>query len=103
MYGGFAVDAAATDIVLIGNGPTLTGLNIPNALANPIMEVYDANGALLRSIDNWADDPVSAANMAPAYAAEPALHLTLNPGYYTFIVKGAQGSEGEAVINLYQR
>jgi hypothetical protein len=77
-------------------------------LADPLMEVYDANGTLMQSIDNWADNTTSAANLnneslAPSYAAEPALYLTLDPGYYTFIVKGVQNTAGEAVVNIYQR
>ena len=92
----------------MGNGPALSKHGVADYLADPVMEVYAADGSLIHRNDNWADDTLSAEELrgfdiAPAYAEEPALHLTLDAGYYTFIVKGAGADTGEAVINIYQR
>jgi hypothetical protein len=108
MYGAFMINGASTNIVLVGSGPSLSNLGINNALSDPLMEVYDAQGNLMQANNNWEENASSATqlrsiNMAPSFSAEPALYMTLNPGYYTFIVKGAQSSQGEAVINIYQR
>ena len=34
-------------------GPELTQYGVPNAMVNPTLELYDANGALIASNDNW--------------------------------------------------
>ena len=44
-------------IVLRGIGPSLTALGVPNALADPTLELRDSNGALLIANNNWQDDP----------------------------------------------
>ena len=34
-------------------GPELTQYGVPNALADPTLELHDATGALIASNDNW--------------------------------------------------
>ena len=34
-------------------GPELTQYGVPNALANPTLELHDGTGALIASNDNW--------------------------------------------------
>ena len=47
------------DTVLIrGLGPSLTGFGVPNALADPTLELRDSNGVLLLANNNWQDDPI---------------------------------------------
>ena len=48
-------------VAVRGLGPSLTGLGVPNALANPTLELRNSNGALLVANDDWQDDPASAA------------------------------------------
>ena len=36
-------------------GPELTQYGVPNALANPTLELHDGTGALIASNDNWSD------------------------------------------------
>src|SRR5439155_1395931 len=51
---------ANKDVIIRGLGPTLgqAPFNVPNVLANPVLDLRDANGVLLVSNDNWG----SAAN-----------------------------------------
>ena len=34
-------------------GPELTRYGVPNALANPTLELHDSTGALIATNDNW--------------------------------------------------
>ena len=53
-------------IVVRGIGPSLTAFGVPNALANPTLELRDSNGALLVSNNDWQDDPAQAAELTAA-------------------------------------
>ena len=46
-------------IVVRGIGPSLTAFGVPDALANPTLELRDNNGALLIGNNDWQDDPSS--------------------------------------------
>ena len=55
VIGGFIVEGAQPKRVIIrAIGPELTQYGIPNALANPTLELYDGTGALIASNNNWA-------------------------------------------------
>ena len=45
------------NVILRGIGPSLTGFGVPDALADPTLELHDQNGALIRANNNWQDDP----------------------------------------------
>src|SRR5205814_2540960 len=51
-------NSGADNVILRGIGPSLP---VPSVLANPTLELRDPNGALIRSDDNWQDDPAQAA------------------------------------------
>src|SRR4029079_15017572 len=56
MIGGFIVQGAGTKTVIIrAIGPELGAppFNVPNALANPTLELHNAAGTLIGSNDNW--------------------------------------------------
>src|SRR5439155_23282059 len=46
------------NVILRGIGPSLP---VINNLADPTLELRDSNGTLIRSDDNWQDDPAQAA------------------------------------------
>ena len=55
MIGGFIVQGTEPKRVIIrAIGPELTQYGVPNALANPTLELHDGTGALIASNDNWA-------------------------------------------------
>ena len=57
MIGGFIVQGTQPKRVIIrAIGPELTQYGVPNALANPTLELHDSTGALIASNDNWAAD-----------------------------------------------
>ena len=54
MIGGFIVQGTEPKRVIIrAIGPELTHYGVPNALANPTLELHDGTGALIASNDNW--------------------------------------------------
>jgi hypothetical protein len=93
-------------VVVRGIGPSLSAAGVANALADPVLELRDDNGALLASNDNWQDNPAQAAQLtamglAPANALESAMTATLSPGLYTAIVSGANNSSGVGLVEVY--
>jgi hypothetical protein len=88
-------------------------LGIPNALADPTLELHNANGALIASNDNWqttvlggiiTSDQVSAiqnSGHAPTQPSESAIIATLQPGNYTAIVRGRNNTIGVGLVEVY--
>ena len=106
MIGGFIVqgDMPAT-VIVRAIGPSLTAYGVQGALQDPTLELHDGSGAIIGTNDNWQDDPgaaqIQADNLAPSDPRESATIVTLNPGNYTAIVRGASGTTGVALVEAY--
>jgi hypothetical protein len=111
---GFIVQGADTKkIVIRAIGPELTQYGVPNALANPALELHDSTGALIASNDNWVatiiggiitGDQVAAiraSGYAPGDRRESAMIVNLPPGSYTAIVRGVNNMTGVALAEVY--
>jgi hypothetical protein len=98
-------DVEHASVVLRALGPSLASANVANALSNPVLSVYDKNGMLFASNDNWQDDvnspDVEKNGLAPTDPAESAIVLNLPAGSYTAVVSGANGSTGNALVEIY--
>jgi len=105
MIGGLIISGASSEDVLVrAIGPSLTQYGIVNALADPMLELHDSNGALIVSNDNWKDTQqteIQATGLAPSYDAESAILRTLAPGNYTAIVRGKNNTTGVALVEVY--
>ncbi len=106
MIGGFIFgNGTGVERVLIrALGPSLTGVS--NALADPMLGLYDGNGTLIISDDNWKDDAgqaalITATGIPPRNARESALVTLLVPGAYTAIVNGKNGGTGVGLVEIY--
>ncbi len=93
-------------IIMRGIGPSLTSLGLPDALANPTLELRDENGALLIANDDWQDDPeqaaeLIAAGLAPTNPLESGIAATLPPGPYTALLAGFNNGTGLGVVEVY--
>lgn len=91
-----------------GLGPSLTGKGVPGALQDPTIELHDGFGNLIRSNDNWQDDPnqaglVAAAGLAPSDPRESAIAAVLNPGNYTLIEAGKNTTTGVGQVEIFVR
>jgi len=106
MIGGFIVqgDMPAT-VIVRAIGPSLTQYNVPNALQDPTLELHDHTGAIIKSNDNWMNDPGAAQirtnHLAPGDPRESATIVTLRPGNYTVIVRGKNNTTGIALVEGY--
>ena len=93
-------------IVVRGIGPSLTALGVPNALANPTLELRDNNGTLLVFNNDWQDNPaqaaqINAARLAPTNNLEAAIAATLPPGLYTALLAGLNNGTGLGLVEVY--
>ncbi len=132
LIGGFVINGSTSETVLIrAVGPALGAapFNVPGTLAQPILQVYDANPSnsaagpkIVAQIQGWGGapspgpssvaagiQPASAAAMSavgafslPSGSADSALILTLPPGAYTAEVSGANGGSGIALVEIYE-
>jgi Calx-beta domain len=95
-------------VVVRGIGPSLTQLGVPDALANPTLELRDSNGMLLVADDDWQDNPAQAAELigaglAPAHQSESGIATTLPPGLYTALLAGLNNGTGVGLVEVYDR
>jgi hypothetical protein len=102
---GFVVGGTdAKKLLIRGLGPTLAHFNVPGAMENPMLELHDGSGSLITTNDNWKDTQqaaIAATQLAPAANAEAAILVTLPPGAYTAIQRGAGGGTGVGLIEVY--
>lgn len=101
------VQSDNSDIVVRGLGPSLKSRGVDNVLADPALELRDSDGTLLKSDDNWQDDPDQAAlitdsQLAPEKAKEAALEVSLPSGRYTAILSG-NGGTGVGIVEIYNK
>jgi N-acetylneuraminic acid mutarotase len=116
VIGGFIIQGAQTKRVIIrAIGPELGAppYNIPNALANPTLELHDGTGALIASNDNWVTTIIGGiittnqvrdimnSGHAPGDGRESAIIADLAPGNYTAIVRGVDNMTGVALVEVY--
>jgi hypothetical protein len=114
MIGGFMVTGSEPKRVIIrAIGPELTQHGVPNALANPTLELHDGTGALIASNDNWVTTiiggiitsnqlrQIQASGYAPRDGRESAIVADLPAGNYTAIVRGVNNTTGVALVEVY--
>jgi hypothetical protein len=103
LIGGFIIAGTQNKRVLL----RAIGPSLPSAhkLMNPVLELHDGAGALIAFNDNWGDasnrQEIANTGAAPANALESAIAITLAPGHYTAIVRGAGNSSGVALVEGY--
>ncbi len=116
LIGGFVVSGTTPKKMLIrAAGPALAALGATGVLADPALDLYTGPTPIF-SNDNWPAQTVSgitaadisnAATQAGAFpfasgSADSALLVTLVPGNYTAVVRGAGGATGTALVEAYE-
>ena len=105
MIGGFIITGNADKRVIIrAIGPSLQQFNVPNPLANPLLELHGSAGNFITSNDNWRQTQqalIESTGLAPTNDLESAIVATLQPGAYTAIVSGQGGASGIGLVEVY--
>ena len=96
--GGFIIAGNRTTkkVLIRGIGPSLANSGIQDFLADPVLELHKPNGTTLID-DNWKDSQladITATGLAPTDDAEAAMVANLDPGPYTAILSGHNGTSG---------
>jgi hypothetical protein len=105
LIAGFIVERAPVTVALRALGPTLADRGVAGSLADPEIELFRGQVRVAANAGwNSAESAAELARrgLAPAHAREPALLVTLEPGEYSAIVRGAGGSEGVGMVEVFQ-
>ena len=105
LIGGFIVTGTQPKRVIVrAIGPSLT---LPGKLANPMLELRDGTGTLIRSNDDWRtggqEQEIIDTTIPPTNDLESAIVATLpaDGSTYTAIVSGANSETGIGVVEAY--
>lgn len=106
MIGGVIIGSGENPIVVLrAMGPTLGTVGIAGPLLDPTLDLYDQNGVLLASNDNWKQgqpQPVIATQLAPGDDREAVIVAFAPPGNYTAVVRGKNNTTGVALVEAYR-
>ena len=97
----------AKEIIARGIGPSLQNFGVNDALANPRLQLFNANGAEWAANDDWAQGPdattIQNRGLAPGSQLEAALLATLPPGAYTVVESPAPQDSGVGLVEIYDQ
>ena len=82
-------------------GPSLS---VSGKLADPILELWNGQGTLIASNDNWRSSQeaeIIATTVPPTNDLESAIVATLPAGATTAIVRGKNGTTGVALVEVF--
>jgi hypothetical protein len=103
--GGFIIRGSAPKYVIVrAIGPSLTRYGVPDALADPVLELHGPGAFVTIINDNWRDTQqtvIEATGLPPTNDLESAIVATLAPGAYTAIVRGKNNTSGVALVEVY--
>lgn len=95
---------ALTTIVMRAVGPSLGGHGVPNPLQDPVLEVHDSEGNLIAANDSWMSDQqaeIESYGLELDDPREAAVVITAASGSRTVVVRGAGGTTGVALMEIY--
>ena len=107
LISGFIVTGASPkNMAVRGMGPSLGSAGVPEALANPILELHGSDGALILANDDWQSDPGQAKQLSNLGLGLPnpeesGFVSLLQPGSYTAILAGADATTGVGLLEVY--
>jgi hypothetical protein len=106
LISGFTVgDVGSTTVIVRALGPSLGRFGVSGVLSDPTLTIFDSNGTMIASNDNWRDDPnaidIQKNALSPPNERESALVLQLPAGEYTAVVSGANGGTGIGLAEVY--
>jgi BNR/Asp-box repeat len=111
--GGLSVQGTRSRQFLVrGIGPALTAFGVSAALADPVLTLTTAAGATVGANNDWESAGNSAELLAaaaqvgafalPRGSKDAAVLISLEPGNYTALISGANGTSGIALLEVYE-
>jgi len=105
LIGGFIVGDGETDTVVIrAIGPSLADQEVADPLQDPTLDLYNSDGAVIMSNDNWRDSQetlLQSSGLTPTNDFESAIITSLAAGEYTAIVRGKNDTTGVALVEIF--
>lgn len=105
LIGGVIIEGDTPQKVTIrARGPSLAAFGVAGVLLDPRLELFNAQGELIDSGDDWAahrsvnEMPLV---LTPEDPREAAITITLDPGAYTAIVRGSNGEVGVGIVEVF--
>jgi hypothetical protein len=108
LIGGFIV--VGTDpkkVIIRAIGPSLADMDVPDALADPILELHMSDGSVITN-DNWRDtqeQEIIDSTVPPSNNLESAIITTLQASVtgvgYTAIVRGKNNGTGVGLVEVF--
>jgi hypothetical protein len=86
-------------------GPSLAQYGVTNPILDPALALFDANGTMIASNDNWQDNDaatIQATGLAPSDPRESAIVRTMEVGNYTAIMRGQNQASGTGLVEVYE-
>ena len=108
MIAGFIIGAGSGNapVVVRGLGPSMSDDGVQNTISDPLLRLYDANGTLMQSNNDWQDDAGQAAQISivglqPDEDEEAAMFAELPPGVYTAILSEQFGPPAVGLVEVF--
>jgi hypothetical protein len=103
---GFIIQGQSKRVAVRGLGPSIQvgGVPVPGTIADPLLELHNATGAMIFFNDNWRTSQaveIQNSGLAPGNDREAALIATLPAGAYTAVLRGINVSTGIGLIEVY--
>jgi len=114
MVPGVVVSGPASRSFLIrASGPALAEFDVEGTLADPQLDVFIQGGDSIATNDDWSADTAAVPALNAAFAEvgafafengsrDAAVLVTLDPGVYTVVCRGAAGGTGVALVEVYE-
>lgn len=107
---GFTIAGSTGKTVLIrAIGPTLGSFGVPGTVADPQLTLFNAQSVKIAENDDWGGTTALSAAFTsvgafalPTTSKDAAYLGILPPGGYSVQVKGANGTTGEALVEIYE-
>jgi hypothetical protein len=108
LIAGFTISGTGNKPLLIrAVGPTLAAFGVGGILADPKLEIYNAQGVKVTENDTWSAGLATTFGSVGAFplaagSRDAALLTSLPPGSYTAQIRGSDGGTGEALVEIYE-
>jgi streptogramin lyase len=93
------------ELILRALGPSLQDRGVNDAVANPQLQLVNADGIVLAANDDWEEGAdaatIASSGLGPESPLEAAIRAVLSPGLYTAIASPAPQDSGIGLIEVY--